>query len=167
MKVKCLNCGEEVDLIRLEHGENNLDGFHTNCIKCRASFDIDFNPSMTFITDVAKMADFKILTEEEFLSSYSYLTKDEYDATVLYFNWLNSDEVNHKMRCEKNMEVEEKQERLKNILYNAISLLINETFEQYDDSEEWFKMFQNKLGCTADELESFEIKITVDGGCTI
>ena len=95
MKVKCSNCGEEVDLIRLEHGENNLDGFHTNCIKCRASFDIDFNPNMTFITDVAKMADFKILTEEEFLSSYSYLTKDEYDATMLYFNWLNSDEVNH------------------------------------------------------------------------
>ena len=71
------------------------------------------------------------------------------------------------MRCEKNMEVEEKQERLKNILYNAISLLIDETFEQYDDSEEWFKMLQNELVCTADELESFEIKITVDGGCTI
>lgn len=59
------------------------------------------------------------------------------------------------------------EKRLNTILYNAISLLIDETFEQYDNSEEWFKMIQNELGCTADELESFGIKITIDGGCTI
>ena len=40
------------------------------------------------------------------------------------------------------------EDRLKTILYNAISLLIDETFEQYDNEEEWFEMIQNELGCT-------------------
>ena len=92
MKVKCLNCGKEIELLRLEHDENNLEGFYTSCIKCGASFDIDFNPEITFITDVAKMTDFKVLTMEEFLSSYSYITEDEYEATRLYLNWLNADD---------------------------------------------------------------------------
>lgn len=34
-----------------------------------------------FITDSDKMQDFLILTEEEFLKSYSYLTQEEYDKT--------------------------------------------------------------------------------------
>jgi DNA-directed RNA polymerase subunit RPC12/RpoP len=94
MKVKCLNCGREIDLLRLEHDENNPKGFYTSCIECGVSFDIDFNPvTNTFITDIPKMADFKILTKEEFLRSYSYITEDEYDATVLYFNWLNADDA--------------------------------------------------------------------------
>ena len=51
------------------------------------------------------------------------------------------------------------------VLYNAISLLIDETFEQYDDAEEWLSMMENELGCTAEELEKeFGIKITIDGG---
>ena len=33
MKVRCLNCGREIDLIRLEHDENNLEGFYTSCIE--------------------------------------------------------------------------------------------------------------------------------------
>lgn len=93
MKVICLNCGNEFDLTRLEHDELNLDGFYTGCMECGGSFDIDFDISKTFITDVAKMADFKILTMEEFLSSYSYLTEEEYEATRLYFNWLNADDL--------------------------------------------------------------------------
>lgn len=92
VRVECPNCGAEFDLIRLKHDEDNLDGFYTNCNECRASFDIDFNVDYTFITDVAKMADFKILTMEEFLSSYSYITEAEYEATRLYFNWLNADD---------------------------------------------------------------------------
>lgn len=91
MKVKCLNCGKEMNLIRLEHDENNLEGFYTSCT-CGASFDIEFDVSKTFITDVAKMADFKVLTMEEFLKSYSYVTEDEYEATRLYLNWLNADD---------------------------------------------------------------------------
>ena len=52
------------------------------------------------------------------------------------------------------------EKRIKEILYNAISLLIDETFEQYDDSEEWFSMLQNELGCTKEELEEYGICIT-------
>ncbi len=54
--------------------------------------------------------------------------------------------------------------RMNTVLYNAISLLIDETFEQYDDTQEWFDMLQNELGVTADELEEMGIKITADGG---
>lgn len=57
------------------------------------------------------------------------------------------------------------EKRLRTVLYNAISLLIDETFEQYDDSEEWFAMLQNELACTKEELEELGIKITVDGDC--
>ena len=56
------------------------------------------------------------------------------------------------------------EDRLKTILYNAISLLIDETFEQYDNEEEWFEMIQNELGCTKEELEQYGIYITVAGG---
>ena len=80
MKIKCPNCGKEFDLYRLKHDENNLEGFYTYHSECRA------------ITDIPKMADFKILTKEEFLESYSYLTEDEYDATALYMDWLNADD---------------------------------------------------------------------------
>lgn len=56
------------------------------------------------------------------------------------------------------------EDRLKTILYNAISLLIDETFEQYDDKTEWFKMLQNELGCTKEEFEQYGIYIAVNGG---
>lgn len=36
-----------------------------------------------FCNDEEKMADFWVLTKEEFLLSYSYLTEEEYDLTVL------------------------------------------------------------------------------------
>lgn len=35
-----------------------------------------------FIDDEEKMRDFVSLTKEEFLSSYSYLTEEEYDNTA-------------------------------------------------------------------------------------
>ena len=58
------------------------------------------------------------------------------------------------------------EKRLRTVLYNAVSLLIDETFEQYDDSGEWFAMLQNELGSTKEELEELGIKVTVDGGCS-
>lgn len=88
MKIKCANCGNEFELIELKQDEVELEGFCTTCTECEATFDIDFNPLNTFICDVPKMADFKILTKEEFLYSYSYLTEEEYDATKLYLEWL-------------------------------------------------------------------------------
>lgn len=35
-----------------------------------------------FINDDEKMADFKILSKEEFLASYTYLTNEEYENTL-------------------------------------------------------------------------------------
>ena len=37
-----------------------------------------------FADDEEKMIDFKILSKEEFLFSYSYLTEKEYNLTVEY-----------------------------------------------------------------------------------
>ena len=91
MKVKCLNCGEEVELTQLKHDKANLEGFFTVCSKCGSSFDLDDKfVALTFITDIPKMADFKQISKEEFLASYSYLTEEEYDATKLYYEWLIS-----------------------------------------------------------------------------
>ena len=44
----------------------------------------NYPPSLSqsnFLDDDEKMADFEILTKEEFLTSYSYLTEQEYDNT--------------------------------------------------------------------------------------
>lgn len=37
----------------------------------------------SFINDIEKMGDFPIMTKARFLESYSYLTEDEYDATMV------------------------------------------------------------------------------------
>jgi len=39
-----------------------------------------------FVDDKEKMADFRLLSKEEFLKSYSYLTEKEYDDTVKFLN---------------------------------------------------------------------------------
>ena len=36
----------------------------------------------SFTDDAEKMRDFKILTKEEFLNSYSYITEEEYNLTL-------------------------------------------------------------------------------------
>lgn len=46
-------------------------------------------------------------------------------------------------------------ERTELLLYNAISLLIDETLDQYDDEEEWKDMMCNELGCTREELQKY------------
>lgn len=89
----CPNRGEEINLKELSQNKETLENFYTKCDKCKTEFDIDFDMSNLFITDIPKMADFKILTKEEFLQSYSYLTEKEYDITKLYMDWLN---VNYK-----------------------------------------------------------------------
>ena len=50
------------------------------------------DPDLNFVSDYDKMRDFKILTKDEFLNSYSYLTEEEYDATQLYLNWIREEE---------------------------------------------------------------------------
>ena len=51
----------------------------------------------SFITDWEKMRDFFHMTKKDFLQSYSYLTKEEYDATKNYWNWLISEEKGDKL----------------------------------------------------------------------
>ena len=94
MAINCSSCGKEIVITRLRHDEINPEGFYVSCLHCGASFDIDENVILgkMFIGDVAKMADFKILTEKEFLESYSYITEDEYEATRLYYDWLMTDD---------------------------------------------------------------------------
>ena len=90
MKEKCLNCGKITPVGTLEYDVDNLDNFHVICVECGASFDIDFPVNKTFVLDIAKMADFKKLSKEEFLQTYSYLTEEEYEVTKLYLDWLKN-----------------------------------------------------------------------------
>lgn len=73
-------------------------------------------------------------------------------------------ELSEEENGEQVKAIKVEQDRCKTVLYNAISLLIDETFEQYDDSEEWFTMVMNNLDTTKEELEELGIKLTVDGG---
>ena len=49
--------------------------------------------SSTFLSDADKMLDFKSLSKDEFLKSYSYLSEEEYDATQKAFKALDKDLV--------------------------------------------------------------------------
>lgn len=51
--------------------------------------------------------------------------------------------------------------RLEVLLYNAISLLSDETYEQFDNEEEWVNWLCNELDCTKEELESFGVEFEV------
>ena len=48
-----------------------------------------------------------------------------------------------------------KEERLKILLWNAVSLLATETFEQYDNAEEWVDMLMTEMCITKEELEEY------------
>ena len=62
-----------------------------------------------------------------------------------------------------------KESKIKTVLYNAVSLLIDETWDQYDgdSKQEWFDMLFNNLGVSGSELEAMGIKVTVDGGLKV
>lgn len=47
------------------------------------------------------------------------------------------------------------EERLKTLLYNAISLLFEKTYEEYDNKEEWLNMLTKELGCSLSELKEY------------
>lgn len=101
--------------------------------------------------------DIAVVIEEEIFKALSKAINNETMSTVqTRAKLLNSiDKVNENIDTDTRKDV---------VLYNAISLLIDETFEQYEDKEKWFNMLQNELGVSAAELESIGIKVTADGG---
>ena len=69
------------------YNRNSLDGYFTTEECQLVDVESDFTDG-NFIDDAEKMRDFKILSKEEFLSSYSYLTEEEYDNTMEIFKKL-------------------------------------------------------------------------------
>ena len=63
--------------------------------------------------------------------------------------------------------MESRDKRLETLLYNAISMLVDETFERYDDEDmatEWIDMITRELGCTLAELKEYGgIEVDVNG----
>ncbi len=57
--------------------------------------------------------------------------------------------------------------RLKTLLYNAITLLVDETLDSYVDEDrptEWLDMMCRELGCTLSELKEYGgINVDVNG----
>ena len=47
----------------------------------RSVFSATFDEALAFVSDAEKMVDFELLSKDEFLASYRYLTEEEYDAT--------------------------------------------------------------------------------------
>lgn len=69
-----------------------------------------------------------------------------------------------KLKVTNSPSVEQQKKDQATLLFKAISLLVDETFEQYDDSHEWLKMIENELGFTVDEMKELGVVVTVDGG---
>lgn len=64
------------------------------------------NNACDFIDDYEKMDDFFNLTESEFLNSYSYLPKADYDLTLEIVSNMTDEEVKGlKSRIESNSDV--------------------------------------------------------------
>lgn len=65
----------------------------------------------------------------------------------------------------KLLEVENK--RLKTLLYNAITLLVDETLEGYADEDkttEWLDMMTRELGCSMSDLKTYGgINVDING----
>ncbi len=57
--------------------------------------------SLSFVTDYEKMRDFRELSKDEFLESFSYLTEEEYEATAVEYDYIKScsvDDLNLSIR---------------------------------------------------------------------
>lgn len=54
--------------------------------------------------------------------------------------------------------MEDRVKRLETLLYNAITMLVDLTYEDYADEDrvtEWFDMMTAELGCTLTELKEY------------
>ena len=64
---------------------NRYDSINMDAISC-FDFEQAYIIKNTFLGDAEKMNDFKILTKDEFLKSYSYISEIEYDQTRDYLS---------------------------------------------------------------------------------
>lgn len=89
---------------------------------------------MDFINDIEKMIDFEMMSKEQFLESYSYLTEDDYNVTLRKYN-------------------EQKSHEFVNALKELISKPDNlENFEWY--LERHYKLWWDKYANTSDGIVS-------------
>lgn len=61
--------------------------------------------------------------------------------------------------------MEKKIERLTVLLNNAITLLADETYDQFDNVEDWVEMVLDGLGTDRDELNDFGIELIETEDC--
>lgn len=79
------------ELYRTKIEESARENEFVNVLYEKSKMTLD--SQLSFIGDEEKMKDFPKLSKEEFLSSYSYLSEKEYEATVHDFNELNQSAV--------------------------------------------------------------------------
>lgn len=74
-----------------------------------ANNDFEFanHNALSFVNDVDKMIDFVVLSKEEFLDSYSYLTEEEYNETLIDYNQYKGEVLADLMREAENLHLEE------------------------------------------------------------
>ena len=97
---------------------------------------------LSFIDDEEKMKDFPNISKEDFLSSYSYLSEEEYEATLEDFNKLNQKAVESRFSDTiKTIEdINKVYDRNKDFIERNISFRYsNPEYNEIDEIEKWKK----------------------------
>lgn len=95
-----------------------------------------------FINDKEKMRDFKILSKEEFLESYSYLTEEEYDNT--YNKYYATKNTFHWIPIEKELPEEDKNVLLTFLAYPDYKKPRVDSEFAYLHNGEWYWVEENE-----------------------
>jgi N-glycosylase/DNA lyase len=118
-----------------------MEGFNMSFAKIKTEY------LTHFADDAEKMADFEVLTKEGFLSSYSYITEEEYDMTMeycknKYFTMIEKADVRkqlakyeNKVRARKKL-VEDELDRMRNACATV------EMLEIWNQSKEYAKLHE-------------------------
>lgn len=69
--------------------------------------------------------------------------------------------------CKEHNNIVKSYFSMRRILYNALVLLIDETYGQYEDPDEWYNMVFNELDCAEEKLKKIGISISKDGDITM
>jgi hypothetical protein len=105
-----------------------------------------------FIDDEEKMIDFKTLTKDEFLFSYSYLSEEEYYNTKLTLQELNLKSDVAELKTFDELTLAEQQ-----LIKNNLSKLF--TFEAIEhDNKEYF-LFYKEIDSTTEQLYIYVVNI--------